>query len=1076
MLYTSRFSSVTKLVIIFLIFAFSIAVVVANTDNNYVGPTAAPPGGQPTIACGEGQVLKSIRGSDRCVTVSDSDTVPSNTCGANQFLRWTASGFQCTEPTSEALLPKCASGQFLKRKTVNNNAVWGCEEVVDEQLTVPPCDDGVLIRGSDGGLDCKTYADLFPGSATWCSGTRQYLRRIRYDEDAVGGAGAFVPTCESLPRSAQNIRTCGEEQVSRWDGTQWQCVDVNAGLTSYNESSLCVQAGGSYNSEHNLCVFDRSVSSKRIKNSSHPDVHGTLRSAICPTNWEAVTDENGNNFITNNETRCRPAINGCVVDAKTNLGFAPNSCTERDGHTCTAALNKIGCRSTRNTAVQICNNVNQVLRWDGSSFECAEITDSDTKPGDECGDRQILTWDGDNFSCIEVTDEHLELPGCSRGVLVQDGDELGCKNYTELLPSKTCSSNPEQYLYSIGYDPAAADGAGAIVSRCRSLPVSGTTIHAVSSGGTATTDSALLEAACLAHGGDPNHGRTTIGDNDGQGNIDVSNTCFFGDFYYNKHCPVGWTYVGRSRFSEAYCRVNISEVDSLLIPQCGSNFVLKWNGTRFVCSAQGIGFRIKHTSSIDCTNAGGTYDSTHKLCVFDAPTNYQGQVSTSATCPQRTFNQFEGEDDIVWREAIKPDALTRTVQYFIANEAKTCPTEENAEDSCTIPARTTPEFASRTCTYGDGQRCYVTLTKIGCEAYKRLSKIGHGSLTLPECSEPGRALQWNNITRGFQCTDVVSTERPIPDCTGKDQALQWDGQQFGCRTIQSQLELLWESETAVLVTEDDAGRKFSLNDSISNYKSIKIVQRHASTPSGTVLGYYSHEIPVSSIPTERDTNVRIGNDEHGGTYGDDGAMNIWSPTSKTIRLERYLSHQTANYIYQIWGIREGKIKSTRSIADSCVADGGEYNLLLNLCEFDQQSRCELGGGTYNADEEICFISSKNYGWDFSGDTACPGIGSRNSNSFWSDDATGATEYGWTTYRRGEDNAKFALYEKKTCGDEARNIDNGGSMCTTGRTSRMAFSAWPSCTYNRVRIGLSPPHLTYPRNCRARVTRIGCVPR
>ena len=184
MLYTSRFSSITKLAIVFLLFAFSVASVVANT-NNYVGPTAAPPGGQPTIACDDGYVLKSVGGGDsRCVVVGIAP------CSANQVV----TGIQTNnngapvvnsdgliQPTCTSLpeaatignvLPtNCGSGQVLVFVIENETTrSWECKDK-GVNVNIPACLNGYLVQSFN--------TDVPPKKNTSVQILRRHLPRCR---------------------------------------------------------------------------------------------------------------------------------------------------------------------------------------------------------------------------------------------------------------------------------------------------------------------------------------------------------------------------------------------------------------------------------------------------------------------------------------------------------------------------------------------------------------------------------------------------------------------------------------------------------------------------------------------------------------------------------------------------------------------------------------------------------------------------------------------------------------------------------------------------------------------------------
>ena len=299
-------------------------------------------------------------------------------------------------------------------------------------------------------------------------------------------------------------------------------------------------------------------------------------------------------------------------------------------------------------------------------------------------------------------------------------------------------------------------------------------------------------------------------------------------------------------------------------------------------------------------------------------------------------------------------------------------------------------------------------------------------------------MQWNNITRGFQCTDVVSTERPIPDCTGKDQALQWDGQQFGCRTIQSQLELLWEGGSeGFLVTHSDEGHKIQLSDKISSYKSLKIVRTIAR--GSDRWGYYSHEIPVSSIPTTRDADVEVGGDEGEGANGDDGIVRIWSPgnlkTRKAIWLENSGHINISTNVHQVWGIRDGNLTPTESIEVKCE----------KLAQRDPSINA-----SYNSQHDICEVSVGYcpYSWEVARDSQNRRFFSLDSISCHSSGRIGSVPIA-----RGricglslpEPTSRARFRDEITCTQSINfvNIGSGLFTCSTTSSRSRKFDLWPA---------------------------------
>ncbi len=222
---------------------------------------------------------------------------------------------------NDALRPLgCADGQV---RLIFGSGTSMCVEIRDPMLAIPTCGDGKVAKwvsnnsttGNSHGWICVEHE----------------VPDHTHDDFAVSPGAA-----------------CATNEASRWDGDSWECIAVGDSQTTMQ--SACSDAGGTYNTAHDLCVFSGNV---------------------CPAGWQAASDGQ-HKFIAYSAKRCTDtrrygdqfSPSSCSIPARNTPAFAANTCTYRrcttrsgspSGYgaaacigsapvTCAAPITKIGCR------------------------------------------------------------------------------------------------------------------------------------------------------------------------------------------------------------------------------------------------------------------------------------------------------------------------------------------------------------------------------------------------------------------------------------------------------------------------------------------------------------------------------------------------------------------------------------------------------------------------------------------------------------------------------------------------------------------------------------------------------------
>jgi hypothetical protein len=436
------------------------------------------------LTCSDGQVMKWLDSDNNgtfeweCADILDSTIADNLSCSNGQVIKWDTS----TNPASWVCandlqgngitLPECSEDEIIvwdqtlppdRDGDGVNDGNWDCSTLSD---TVSCDNENEILKWDGDDWDCVYLPDFPNPNVDTCSdgqvmkwldsdnnGTFEW--ECANDNDTLGsllscgegniirwldsdGNGSFSWECSPY-NPGQTLSCTNPDEMLVWDGSDWDCLLIKDTPTTCESGEILVSNGDTWDCEL-LPKFPDPLtcSDGQVMKWLDSDNNGTFEWECADILDSTIADNLScsNGQVIKWDTSTNPASWVCANDLQGN-GITLPECSEdeiivwdqtlppdRDGD----GVNDGNWDCSTLSDTVSCDNENEILKWDGSDWDCVYLPDFPNPNVDTCSEGQVMKWiDSDEdgtfeWECADDNDTLFTLSlVCETGeVLIRD--------------------------------------------------------------------------------------------------------------------------------------------------------------------------------------------------------------------------------------------------------------------------------------------------------------------------------------------------------------------------------------------------------------------------------------------------------------------------------------------------------------------------------------------------------------------------------------------------------------------------------------------------------------------------------